>query len=296
MKINFAKFTDEQFLKTQAALFATLQADKAFIKHLQTLNIDAALIEKNKEPLIVYYESYKSVAACKKAGKCINDDGYHAINLERNGEHIFINYELCPLLAAHELLYARFAYNDFPERYAHVTLDDIVSRDGQETYLMALAKLLDNKENTVYVYGPHGRGKLIIALATINRLLDRHPDKTAGVIDFRAFVQEHSVDYYENKIAAAQAMERLLHLDVLIVRNFGNEESNKLTRDVFSYPLVSERIKAGKKTIFISDVSISDLQGLYDPTRRDVRIKHLVDLLRENAQEAEVRGANIPIF
>lgn len=293
MKIELKKHETPEVKEAQDKAFSRLMSDQVFVAHLQALELTEQLILKNKAPLIAYYESYLSVQECKKAGSCINEEAYHNLSISLHNDYINLKHELCPVLALDELKQTRFIFNDIPSGYEKVSLKTITERKTQRTYLKAILSLMKNEINTIYVYGAFGTGKLTLALGAVNQIVDRDENLSVGVIDFRSFVTEYSNNYYDNKNLAQNALDKVLAVDLLVVREFGNEESNKLTRDVFSFPLVLERIKSGKKTIFISELSLDDLSQLYDPSNRDVRVKQIIQTLKANAREVNVTGVNI---
>lgn len=291
MKINLKVVETKEFLKEQERAFKKLESDHLFMMHLMSLGLTIELILKNKAPLIAYYESYLSVKACEKAGECTNEHSYHHMSLSLHNDFINLKYELCPVYAINELRYSRFVFKDFPDNYKED--EKIRERETQRPYLLALREFNEDKVNTLYVHGPFGVGKFTLAMTALNRFLKRDENATVGVLDFRNFVSEYSTDYYNNKNIAQVALEKALAIDLLIIREFGNEESNKLTRDAFSFPLITERIKTGKKTIILSELSLTDLHSLYDVTKREVRVKQIINMINANAIEVFVTGVKI---
>ncbi|HZJ89592.1 MAG TPA: hypothetical protein VFD05_02760 [Bacilli bacterium] len=291
MKIDLKIIETKEFVAEQEAAFQKFKSDALFMTHLKSLNLTPELIQKNKAPLIAYYDSFLSVKACEKAGECVNEHSYHHMSLTLHNEFINLKYELCPIYAISELRHSRFVYSDFPDNYC--VPKRVTRREAQRAYLVALREFNEDKINTLYVHGPFGVGKFTLAMTAINRFLKRDKNATVGVLDFRNFTSEYSTDYFENKIMAQNALLKAIAVDFLIVREFGNEESNKLIRDAFSFPLVTERIKAGKKTIFLSELSLNDLHSLYDVSRRDVRVKQIINMIEANAAEVHVTGVKI---
>lgn len=291
MKIDLKIVETKEFLEEQEKAFNKLKSDALFMAHLKRLDLSEELILKNKAPLIAYYESYLSVETCKKAGECVNEHSYHHMSLSIQNEFINLKYELCPVYALNEIRHSRFVFRDFPDNYKED--EKIARREAQRAYLLALREFNEDKVNTLYVHGPFGVGKFTLAMTAVNRYLKRDENATVGVLDFRLFTSEYSTNYFDNKNIAQAALEKAIGVDLLIVREFGNEESNKLTRDAFSFPLVAERIKTGKKTIFLSELSLNDLHSLYDVTRRDVRVKQIINMFSANALEVNVTGVKI---
>ncbi|OQC11352.1 MAG: Primosomal protein DnaI [Tenericutes bacterium ADurb.Bin087] len=264
-------------------MYVEMTAHKAFMRHLAELGATSATIENNVGLLYDYFESYLSVAECQKAGHCINEEKHHAVTITINGASVFVERHMCPVFLESQQLVMRFLVRDFPENYLDLKISDIPKRQSFALYMRELMNVLKGETYLIYAYGMTGIGKLKTAIPFVTHMLNDDKSKTAGVLDFPAFVRSSIADYFEKKESVDTYLQHYIDLDVLVLDGFGNEEINKLVIESIIFPLLSARIRQKKPTIILAGVSINDLRSLY--LGRSVRGQQIVDLIRSNIKD-----------
>ena len=82
-------------------------------------------------------------------------------------------------------------------------------------------------------------------------------------------------------------LKTLQDVDALILTSFGEEYKTDYTRDSIIAPLIKNRMKEGKKTIFISTMPLNQIHTLYQTSNRGsfLMAKNLEETIKNNAEE-----------
>lgn len=279
------KFNKEEIKATRKAMYDKFKADKSFMKSLEKKGVTEEMIWHNVGLLNDYFDSLQSVEKCRQAGRCINEDKHHALTLEVTPPFIAVERHLCPMYLESQDLFLRFSVRDFPDSYLDLHPKDLKNQDRENfaDYIKELFKLMNGKTHLIYAYGLPGIGKLQGAVPFVKKMLEMDKTKTAGVVNFPAFVSNATADYFNNKETVISFINHYIDLDILVLDNFGNETVNQIVIEAIIFPLLSARIRQKKSTIIIAGLNLDGLRGLY--AGRGVRGNQIVDLIVSNINE-----------
>ena len=92
---------------------------------------------------------------------------------------------------------------------------------------------------------------------------------------------------FERNNHSSSMLKTLQDVDILILTSFGEEYKTDYTRDSIIVPLIKNRMKEGKKTIFISTMPLNQIHTLYQTSNRGsfLMAKNLEETIKNNAEE-----------
>ncbi|MDY0214221.1 MAG: hypothetical protein RBS24_01630 [Bacilli bacterium] len=271
--------------KVKAELLKNIEGHAELQTILKSLNISKDIIKENLGLLSDYLDSLEEVKACKEAGKCLKHGEYHAYKLQVDGSFLSLTPESCPVAFNAQKGMMRYQFRDFPDEYLSLRIKDNPARHGFSGFLRELIAFYKGESHLVYVDAPSNIGVLRYAVSFMNQILDEKNDVSGAVVDYQILIREHASDYYKQKEELDTLLSQLTNVDYLVIHNFGNEEINKLVRDAFTFPLITERIKQKKPTIILSELSLNDIRYLHDYTGKDVRINQIIQAIKRNIKE-----------
>mgnify|MGYP001181029178 FL=1 len=264
-------------------MYDKIMSHKSFVKLLEEKGATPEIIKNNVGLLNDYLESYLSVEKCRKAGHCVSDEKHHALTIQIDAPFVTVERHLCPVYLESQSLAMRFIVRDFPENYLDLRVEDLPARRGFAAFIRELMKVLKGDIYFIYAYGTAGIGKLKTTIPFVTKMLEDDKNKTAGVVNFPAFVRASIADYYDKKDIVDSYLQHYIDLDVLVLDNFGNEEVNKIVIESIIFPLLAARVRQKKPTIILAGLSTNDLRSLY--VGRSVRGHQIVDLIKANIKE-----------
>lgn len=285
MKKPYIEKKPEELTKFRRQLKAALKKHEELQLILKSLNIDEKMVDANLGLLADYADSLDEVKACREAGKCLHNGGYHAYKLIVDRQYLSLVPEICPIYYESLKGFLRYRFRDFPVEYINYRIKDNPRRSGFAGFMRELVAFYKRKSNLIYASAPSNAGELRFAVSVFNQILDEIPDVAAAVIDFPYFIREHAGDFYRQKDELDKLLNELIEIDYLLIHKFGNEEMNKLVRDAFTFPLIRERIRLEKPTIILSELTLNDVFHVHDPTGQDVRTQQIIDAIRSKIKE-----------
>ena len=248
-------------------------------------NISEEIVKRNVGRLHDYMYSLRDQKDCIKVGKCQHIGSTHNFKLSVDGDYLIFEPMTCPIYLKEQKVSMSYVYKDFPKEQIDLRIKDI-KKDLDYTALMSgLIKYYLNKTGLLYIKDKNQKQSLEYVLSFVNQALEEADDSNGAVIDFRNRIRKYASNYFELKEDLNNEFINLMQVDHLIIYNFGNEEQNKLIREAFTLPLLDERISSNKKTIIISELSLNELHSLLDYSRKDIRIKQLINKLTSNVEE-----------
>ena len=285
MSKSYIERKPEELKKIRREIKAALKKHEELQLILKSLNIDEPMVDANLGLLADYADSLDEVKACREAGKCLHNGGYHAYKLIVDRQYLSLVPETCPVYYESQKAFLRYRFRDFPQEFMNYRIKDNPRRPGFAGFMRELAAFYKQKSNLIFASAPFDAGALRYAVSVFNQIVDEMPEVTAAVIDFPYFIREHAGDFYRQKEELDTLLNQLIEIDYLLIHNFGNEEINKLVRDAFTFPLIKERIRLKKPTIILSELSLNDIRYLHDYTGKDVRTRQIIEAIRNNIKE-----------
>lgn len=278
-------FSREDLKHTREEMLAEVRASRVLTQELKRLKVDENTLLNNVGAFYDYMLALEEVSKCQAAGKCIHSNQYHSIRLEIDAPYVTTHAEVCPLFYQKQQLMSRFIVQDFEPQMLELDVSDLPKRRTFAGFYKQLLAFSNDEVSTVFASGARRLNKLEVAFPFLKRVATLNKEATVGVLNLPKFVREYAGDFYANKSIIDEHVEQFISVDYLIIDGFGNEETNKLIRDAIIFPLVSQRDNLGKKTIYLSEITIRDLHRLYDYTGQDVRSKQIIQTISEAISE-----------
>ncbi len=158
------------------------------------------------------------------------------------------------------------SFDNFFLDYYSAEIDPAINKSPLQSAEQALktmtelAKDYKNNKKNIYLYGPTGTGKTLLANCLTRALLDQG----ISVIYLTAFnlFDIASKKTFDHDLDANEDYDALFDCEVLIIDDLGSEQTNKFHRSLV-FQLVNERIVRNRSTIITSNLSIGDIKDLY---------------------------------
>ncbi len=290
-KLNYSEADIEAFRRQ---IIKEIFADSRLMSELKSLNVSKLMIEDNASFIYDYLEAEHSVALCQAAGKCIQENHYHALNLIVSGKFITTEISVCPLFVKDQALLSRFVIKDLPLSALNLRFKDLVERTSFNAFRSEMLRLIKGERQSVFVTAPHNIGLVEESAIFLMQALIENENVVAGVVNLPRFIGEFASDIFNNKLALESRLSYLSEIDYLVIDELGNEESNNLIRETILFPLINNRIKANKKTVFLSELTLQQLTVLYMPNQQSIRGQQIINLIKNTIKrEIVVSGTTL---
>lgn len=288
------KYNSADIKKYRQQIIKEINADAGLMEELKSRNVSPLLIEANASFIYEYLEAKRSVALCQSVGKCLQENHYHALNLVVNGKFITTEIAVCPLYVKEQALLSRFVVKDVPFTALKQSFKDLVERSSFNAFRSEMLRLIKGERESVFVTSPHNIGVLEESAIFLMQALIDHESVHVGVLNLPRFVAEFSSDIYNNKSEIENRLNFLSTIDYLVIDELGNEETNNLIRDTILFPLINNRVKSNKKTVFLSELTLSELRMLYMPNSQSIRGQQIINLIKNSIKrEITVSGTSL---
>jgi len=292
IKINQTEFIDDDLDAIIEQQYQNLINDPLVHHEIKRLGATPDEVKQNIAMFLAYQEDRHYCSACPGLDDCDKRQRHYQIKLERVGRFIERTYEPCPLLMAKYERDRKFWISDFDESWKDKRFNDIDGKASRKTLLEAAMTLIKGKSHRwLFITGGHRVGKTYLMVMIINELLDGKASQ-AAVINAGNRFKELLDAAISDKPKFKEMFDRYATIDVLGIDDFGNEYKTDFLRDQIVYPLLLERAKNKKITLFTSDFKISELGTLYATSEAGrIRSRQLIRLLSDYAEtELEISG------
>ena len=237
-----------------------------------------------------FYNDFKEWNKIKTYEDVIKNGIYYSYKLVFNNGNIERQQEI--LEPYKELLNyeSKFLVKDFD-----ITLKDLKFSDVDNKSLKTKLKDELSNGNWIYIYGAPRSGKSYCAIALINGYARKGKDNLA-FIDCESYISKLSEYYFKYKNDFNEEMTKLKDANVLVLDGFGNEYVNDIIRDNIILPLLSDRARNKKMTIFTSNLTLNDVTVLYSGKNgNNVKGKQLKMIL-ESMIKKELLSSNSNLY
>lgn len=189
----------------------------------------------------------------------------------------------------------RYRIKDFPNDWLFNRLANVDVQRNRAPLLQELLAMVKGEKPWIYAYGKSGRGKAFMAVSALNEIIALNPSTTIAFVDFPKFISENMVDYFNNRANVDNLVTLLSTVDYLVLNKFGNEELSDLVKGAITMPVISNRDANGKVTIFLSSLSLEELEGLHTSSKNNqIRAKQMLDIIRDNIKKPiHLQGAKL---
>ncbi len=265
-----------QYSKDQKRVDSLLQeilSDKKLIDLLHKLGIKDEEIPSYLPLLAMYQDNKKEIEEDPNAFQMV-------LEISDSGK-LTSHYEETPKQKEARHLAENYYIRDFPDEWLNSSLRSFRTSREKELRKQIGASLKDPFKNWFYVYGDLGTGKSY-ALAAFCNDLARKGKKVCFMNATKRFDELKGLAI-KNKEDFLKMMKTLYNLDYLVIDDFGNEYKSDYVRDQIIMPILAERTKNHKVTLFASDFSIDEIEELYSQKYgTKILAKKLANLIRSN--------------
>lgn len=260
------------------SLLKDIMNDKALMDILHKLGINDEEIPSYLPLLATYQDNQKEVK---------NDPNTLQMVLEiSDSGKLTCHYEETKTAKEERKLLENYYLRDFPDDWLVASLKSF--RSGREKTFQrnAIKAMKGEQQNWFYVYGPLGAGKSYALAAFLNDLAKK--GKRVAFINANKRFDELKGLAMKNKPKFDEIMKELCSLDYLTIDDFGSEFKSEYVRDQIVLPLLTERSKKHKVTLFSSDYSLTEIEQLYyTGFGANILARKLVDIIRSNLKPEE---------
>ncbi|MCH3976179.1 MAG: hypothetical protein LKE36_01010 [Bacilli bacterium] len=264
-KIDVSKFQNRDYQKAIEELLRKILSDRKVWTALQGVGVDEAIARANLGTILEFYDNFY---ACEKYNSDPGDDdkrGPLQLNLRLEDGVLMREYAHCQADNAKIKRSRNVIYSDLPSEWSKYRLNgdytaDITTKRGP-LILEFLSNLKDPK-HWIFISGDHNKGKSFLASIYFNEVISRNLG-TAAFVDTPQAIKEVNDVYFNNRDEADKMLQKMADVDYLFLDGFGNEYISDFTRDNFILPLISERSKEKKITVFISNYHLDDIDVVY---------------------------------
>ncbi|MEE3298965.1 MAG: hypothetical protein VZR98_01585, partial [Candidatus Enteromonas sp.] len=187
---------------------------------------------------------------------------------------------------------ARYILSDMPDEWKEKNFNDV---DMSAARNVTLRKLLTAQEkgNWFYLNGGFNSGKSYILACFANDYADLK-NETVAFADTTKLIDRLRNNSIKDKKAFSNEMGQLVDVPLLVLDGFGNEYKSDFAFSTVLYPLLAERARAKKITLFSSDFSYKDIEEMYGKSVGLPRAKQLISLIKSMCgKEAVLDALNV---
>lgn len=272
-KISNVKTEYSKDQKRVDSLLQEILSDEELIDLLHKLDIKDEEIPSYLPLLAMYQDNKKEIEEDPNAFQMV-------LEISDSGK-LTSHYEETPKQKEARHLAENYYIRDFQDEWLNSSLQSFRTSREKELRKQIGASLKDNFKNWFYVYGDLGTGKSY-ALAAFCNDLARKGKKVCFMNATKRFDELKGLAI-KNKEDFLKMMKTLYNLDYLVIDDFGNEYKSDYVRDQIIMPILAERTKNHKATLFASDFSIDEIEELYSQKYgTKILAKKLVNLIRSN--------------
>ena len=194
--------------------------------------------------------------------------------------------QMCPKMFARRNIEKKLLVYDFPQEWL---ANDIFSQsdvDYVKNRLDILKSLTSLVEETskewIYLYGGPRLGKSYLVASFLVTYLKKHPTKRGAFLDSSMRIKELSDLSFIDKNQFQQVLNSYIDIDVLVLDDFGSGYMSDFIRDTVVYPILNQRLKDKKLTIFVSKIPLKKLETYLSGKSASGKIQagQIVDIIR----------------
>ena len=194
--------------------------------------------------------------------------------------------QMCPKMFARRNIEKKLLVYDFPQEWL---ANDIFSQsdvDYVKNRLDILKSLTSLVEETskewIYLYGGPRLGKSYLVASFLVTYLKKHPTKRGAFLDSSMRIKELSDLSFIDKNQFQQVLNSYIDIDVLVLDDFGSGYMSDFIRDTVVYPILNQRLKDKKLTIFVSKIPLKKLKTYLSGKSASGKIQagQIVDIIR----------------
>lgn len=271
-----------------------LRNDIEVYEQIKQLSLTIGQVRDNIAKLTDFKDDYNYCKKCPGLDKCAKHIPHVKMAIKREGNYISTSYEPCKDIMDKIRLDSKYLRSDFPEEWKESSLTTIDRARARKPIIDAFSKVLNGEtDKWIYVKGNHYVGKSFLLVTLANEYASQDMGQVA-VVNTSSFVQYLADLSYQDKEEFARQMVLISKVPLLVFDNFGDEYKNEYIRDQIILPILNERDRYSRITLFASCFTIDEIQEMYSMGKNGghIRGKQLGSLLRSMCKEYDLTGAS----
>lgn len=256
----YGKYIDED---AAYSLVEEMKADPNFPKIIANLQVSDRDLYENAALFSSYLEDRSICLNCPGYDKCNKKPAQHYwMSIAKVGGMYVTISEPCEEQKKIDRVVNNYLFKDFDDEWLKCSVASLPRSDKKKDVGAAIKDAMNsNTKKWVYLQGESGSGKSFVTVAYTNWLASKGNE--IAFIDVNKRIDELKGYLMKNSPLFSESFKALVDADVLVLDGIGNEFKSDYTREQIMRPLLSERSRANKLTIFTSQYSLADLKELY---------------------------------
>ena len=278
-----------------AKLVNDLRKDLEVYEQIKTLNLTVGEVRDNIAKLTDFKDDYNYCKNCPGLDKCEKHIPHIKMSVKKEGNYLSTSYEPCALIMEKIRLDNKYLKSDFPDEWKRSSIETLDLSTTRRPVVKQFAKILkDESEMWIYVHGNHKVGKSFLLVTFANEYAAANKGQVA-VYNTVNLLQNLAGLSYDDKEEFARQMVLVSNVPLLVLDNFGEEYKNEYIRDQILIPLLNERERNSRTTMFASSFTIEEIQKMYAVGKSGgaIRARQLGDILKSMCKEYDLTGASI---
>ena len=291
--ISFVPAKDVDLDAAAASFEAELRADEDVYARIKELGLTRKEVGDNLGMLLDYKADFSICRNCPGLEKCPKSNPGYALDITKDNGYLERRFSPCSKVVLRMKRDARYLVCDFADDLKEKTFRKDVELSKTRKDQLTKLFTVNTKGNWVYITGPFNSGKSYILACFANDYADLK-NETVAFADTTKLIDRLRNNSIKDKKAFSSEMGQLVDVPLLVLDGFGNEYKSDFAFSTVLYPLLAERARAKKITLFSSDFSYKDIEEMYGKSVGLPRAKQLISLIKSMCgKEAVLDALNV---
>ncbi len=263
--------------------FYDLKRDSEVYDQIKRLNVPDEMIKNQIAVFLEFQEDAHYCAKCPGVVKCAKERPHFQLRLSFDGKFLERAYAPCEKILKKWEQDIQYPLSDFPSEWRDASLATVNVTAERTKLLMAADQLIQGESKRwLFLTGNPKTGKSFLAATIVNELIKVKKGPVA-FLNTPTRLKELADMQFEQKEAFRKTLDLYSQIPILVLDDFGNEYKSDFVRDTILFPILSERSKKEKITLFTSDFSLDEIAKMYGGNAnaqiRANQIKRLLDAM-----------------
>lgn len=288
---NFTKNNLDRELQKSFAL--SLKKDEHFVKLVNSLKIEEAILIKYTSELERTSKELKNCKTCSSLNECKNRMCGYVYYPEKEEERLTFSYIPCKYKKNEN---TNISYFEVPKSLKEAKMSDIYKDDkGRIEVIKNMKEFISKFKETekvkgIYLHGSFGSGKSYLLSALINELTKK--DKKAVIVYYPTLLKSLKAsfnDEFKNMI------NEITETDLLLIDDIGAEKNTEWGRDEILGTILQYRMDNNLPTFFTSNLTIEELEEHFCITKEStdrVKARRIIERIKFLSTPISLTGEN----